>query len=903
MATLDKLVKAITQLQSEVVSSKDLTNSLAERVSQLQNKVEKKEQSPTGLSWPGTSSQTSGGNPTNISLNVPSAIPLAPPERFAVDPLKAQSFLVQVELHFTCRPHTFPDAQSKVAFLLSYLSGDAATWAIPLVRKNSPLLYNCKKCVREFERVFDRRTVTQSADHELLDLPQGNQDLVSYLANFNRLAETSWPEEKQAALFCRGLKEELKDILAQIDPQPANCQDLINLVLRLAHRSNERKGTCKKTEKHSWHVHDNKDSRTPRERTPELMKIGTMRRPLTKDEKDLRRKNGQCLYGGRKGHFAKDCPIKTKSKRGPVQKVATNASVESENLKHPSCREGLLLGVTMDPSQSKHLKLGIRVQVKKKTYFKKALVDSGATGNFVDSQLVRAWGITCIEKKTPETIQAVDGKLLTGGPITLQTVPLTIICEGKNQRKKHKEELILDVIHAPQYGIILGLPWLTHHNPEMNWAERKIVFSSVLCKEHCLQRTQESEVHHSYIATAAEKEVQLPKQYSSYEDAFDEKEAENLPPHRPYDYQIDLVPGGILPNCRVYALSEHENQHLRKYLDQFLENGFIRPSKSPTASPLFFVTKANGDLQTCIDYRGLNKITIKNKYPLPPIPVLLEQVKKAKIYTKLDLRGAYHLVRMREGNKWKTAFKTRYGLFEYTVMPFGLCNAPAAFQFFLNNVLGEYLNIFAIVYIDDILIYSDNENEHFQHVKKILAALRKHHLYCKLTKCEFHVTTVEFLGVILTPQVLTQPDADRPFIVEADASDVAIGAVLSQQNKDTGQLHPVAYMSRKLNEDEQNYVIAEKELLAIRDAFKEWRHHLLGAKYTVTVYTDHRNLQFMSSARLLTPRQLRWMLFFAKFDFVVNFRPGKDNSKADALSRQESTILSAVQTSNSYHCS
>ncbi|KAJ1126111.1 hypothetical protein NDU88_004520 [Pleurodeles waltl] len=676
------------------------------------------------------------------------------------------------------------------------------------------------------------------------------------------------------------------------------------------------------------------------------------------------------------GHFAKDCPIKTKSKRGPVQKVATNASVESENLKHPSCREGLLLGVTVDPSQSKHLKLGIRVQVKKKTYFKKALVDSGATGNFVDAQLVRAWGISCIEKKTPETIQAVDGKLLTGGPITLQTVPLTIICEGKNQRKKHKEELILDVIHAPQYGIILGLPWLTHHNPEINWAERKIVFSSVLCKEHCLQRTQESEVRHSYIATAAGKEVLLPKQYLSYEDVFDEKEAENLPPHRSYDCQIDLVPGGILPNCRVYALSEHENQHLRKYLDKFLENGFIRASKSPTASPLFFVSKANGELRTCIDYRGLNKITFKNKFPLPLILVLLEQVKKAKIYTKLDLRGVYHLVRMREGDEWKTAFKTRYGLFEYTVMPFGLCNAPAAFQFFLNDVLREYLDIFAIVYIDDILIYSDNENEHVQHVKKILAALRKHHLYCKLTKCESHVTTVEFLGVILTPQgmvmaerkvkavsewpipksvcdvqcflgfanfyrrfinhfsqtvapitkllrkketfvwspeadqafstlkeafstapVLTHPDADRPFIVEADASDVAIGAVLSQRNKDTGQLHPVAYMSRKLNEAEQNYVIAEKELLAIRDAFKEWRHHLLGAKYTVTVYTDHRNLQFMSSARLLTPRQLRWMLFFAEFDFLVTFWPGKDNRKADALSRQESTTLPAVQTS------
>ncbi|KAJ1218189.1 hypothetical protein NDU88_005772 [Pleurodeles waltl] len=802
MATLDELVKAITHLQAEVVSSKDLAASLAERVSQLQDKVEKKEQNPTGVSWPGSSSLIPVGNPTNISLHVPSAIPLAPPERFSGDPLKAQSFLVQVELHFTCRPHTFPDAQYKVAFLLSYLTGDAATWAIPLVRKDSP-------------------------------------------SNFNRVVtETSWPEEKQAAFFYRGLKEELKDIVALIGLQPTDCQDLINLVLRLDHRLAERRGTRKKTEKYSWCVHDNRESRTQKEKNPEPMEIGTIGRPLTKDEKDLRRKNGQCLCCGHKGNFAKECPIKPKSKRGPVQKVAANAQVESENLRHPRCKE--------------RLKLGIKVQVKKKTYFKKALVDSGATGNVADAKLVPAWGIPCIEKKTPEIIQAVDGKLLTRGPVTLQTVPLSAICE-----------------------------------------EQKVVFSSALCKEQCLQKSQVPKICNSYRATAAEKEVKLPKQYSSYEDVFDEKEAENLPPHRPYDCQIDLIPGAILPNCRVYALSEHENQHLRKYLDQFLENGFILPSKSPAASPLFFVPKANGDLRACIDYRGLNKVTIKNKYPLPLIPVLLEQVKKAKIYTKLDLRGAYHLVRMREGDKWKTAFKTRYGLFEYTVMHFGLCNAPAAFQFFLNDVLREYLDILAIVYIDDILIYSDNENEHVQHVKKILAALRKHHLYCKLTMCEIHVTTVDFLGVIPTPQgmvmaekkvkavsdwptpktvcdvqcflgfanfyrrfinhfsqavapitellrkkekfvwspeadqafstfkeafstapVLTHPDANRPFIVEADSSDVAKGAVLSQRNKDTGQLHPVAYMSRKLNEAEHNFVIAEKELLVICDAFK-----------------------------------------------------------------------------------
>ena len=301
--------------------------------------------------------------------------------------------------------------------------------------------------------------------------------------------------------------------------------------------------------------------------------------------------------------------------------------------------------------------------------------------------------------------------------------------------------------------------------------------------------------------------------------------------------------------------------------------------------------KANKELRPCIDYRILNKNTVRNRYPLPLIPVLLDQVKDATIYTRLDLRGAYHLVRMREGDEWKTAFKTRFGLYEYLVMPFGLCNAPAAFQFFLNDVLKEYLDVFVVVYIDDILIYSDNEDLHVDHVTTVLATLRKHQLFCKLSKCEFHVSVVEFLGVMITPSglvmaerkvkavtdwpqprclrdvqcflgfanyyrrfighfsqivapltrltrkdtpflwsaeaeeafvylkraftsapVLAHPNLAEPYIVEADASDSAIGAVLSQRNPLTGRLHPVAFLSRSLNAAECSYTIAEKEL-------------------------------------------------------------------------------------------
>ncbi|KAJ1151607.1 hypothetical protein NDU88_004387 [Pleurodeles waltl] len=451
------------------------------------------------------------------------------------------------------------------------------------------------------------------------------------------------------------------------------------------------------------------------------------------------------------------------------------------------------------------------------------MIDSGATGNFCDIKYARKMGIRFIKKSTLEVVRAVDGTNLSSGPISHETEPIQM---------------------------------------------------QVIC---------------------ALKTAEIPKEYEDLVTVFDEKEAEKLPPHRPYDCKIELEPGAILPCSRIYALTEAENQHLKEYLDQYLANGFIRPSESPVSSPLFFIPKKDGSLRTCIDYRALNQVTIKNRYPLPLVSVLLDQVKNARIYTKLDLRGAYHLIRVASGDEWKTAFRTRDGLFEYQVMPYGLCNAPAAFQHFVNDILQELLDRIAVVYIDDILIFSDNLQEHIFHVRSILTRLQENHLYVKLEKCAFHVEQVDFLGFILSPEgvgmdpakiktvqhwpfpcnvkeiqsflgfanfyrrfisnfsqtvtpitrllkkgvkfewtkeaenafnflknsfvsapILLHPNPDEPYYVEADASDVAIGGILSQRHKDTGQLHPVAYFSRKLTPPEINFSIADKELLAVK---------------------------------------------------------------------------------------
>ena len=205
------------------------------------------------------------------------------------------------------------------------------------------------------------------------------------------------------------------------------------------------------------------------------------------------------------------------------------------------------------------------------------------------------------------------------------------------------------------------------------------------------------------------------------------------------------------PYGPIYNLSEKELKVLREYLRDALAKGWIRESSSHAGAPILFAPKKDGELRLCVDYRGLNKITKKNRYPLPLIGEILDRLSKAKVYTKLDLRNAYHRIRIREGDEWKTAFRTRYGHFEYLVLPFGLTNAPATFQAYINRALARLVDVTCIVYLDDILIYSGDPAAHRQHVIEVLKRLRQHGLYAKLSKCKFSVTNVEFLGYVLGP--------------------------------------------------------------------------------------------------------------------------------------------------------
>ncbi|GKB66840.1 putative reverse transcriptase domain-containing protein [Tanacetum coccineum] len=309
-------------------------------------------------------------------------------------------------------------------------------------------------------------------------------------------------------------------------------------------------------------------------------------------------------------------------------------------------------------------------------------------------------------------------------------------------------------------------------------------------------------------------------------------------------------------------------QELSTQLQELSDRGFIRPSSSPWGAPVLFVKKKDGSFRMCIDYRELNKLTVKNRYPLPRIDDLFDQLQGSRVYSKIDLRSGYHQLRVREEDIPKTAFRTRYGHYEFQVMPFGLTNAPAVFMDLMNRVCKPYLDRFVIVFIDDILIYSKSRKEHEGHLKLILKLLKEEELYAKFSKCEFWLSRVQFLGHVIdsegirvdpakiesikdwaspkTPTeirqflekaeavfqllkqklcsapILALPKGSENFVVYCDASHKGLGAVLMKKEK------VIAYASCQLKVHEKNYTTHDLELSAVVFGLKMWRHYLYG---------------------------------------------------------------------------
>jgi len=472
----------------------------------------------------------------------------------------------------------------------------------------------------------------------------------------------------------------------------------------------------------------------------------------------------------------------------------------------------------------------------------------------------------------------------------------------------------------------------------------------------------------------------LPACYHDLADAFSKHDAKQLPPWRPgIDHEIHLKPEGKAkpPFRKPYAMHNMANDAIKKWIDEQLAAGSIRKSNSPCASPVIVVKKPSGGLRVCVDYRPVNEMTIKNKYPIPLIKETLARMAGKRIFTKLDIIAAFNRIRIAEGHEWLTAFNTRYGQFECLVMPFGLCNAPATFQSYINDTLREFLDDFVSAYIDDALVFSDTDEEHPAHVRAVITKLRDAGLQIDIDKSEFHVRETKYLGLIVgteglkmdpakveaiekwerpqtikdvqsflgfanyyrqfiekyskvaapltdmtkglnkgvvkgtglvfewTPEaqlafeqlkaafiaepILKHFDTELPTLVETDANDNVCAAVVSQQHEHpfTGKpvWMPTSYYSKKMNPAERNYDIYDKELLAIVKTLKEFRAELMSVE-NMLVLTDHKNLEYFTTTKMLNSRQARWAEELAGFDFTITYRPGPLNVRADALTRR-----------------
>ena len=256
------------------------------------------------------------------------------------------------------------------------------------------------------------------------------------------------------------------------------------------------------------------------------------------------------------------------------------------------------------------------------------------------------------------------------------------------------------------------------------------------------------------IAFLLNKEVKIPDEYSDFTDVFSkEKALVLLERNELNEHAIDLEDGKQPPYGPIYSLGPVELETLKTYIETHLKTGFIRPSKSPAGAPILFDKKPDGSLRLCVDYRGLNNLTIKNRYPLPLIGESLDRLGQAKRFTQLDLTSAYHQMRIKEDDEWKTVFRTRYGYVEYQVMPFGLSNTRTSFQGYINKILAEKLDIFVIVYLDDILIYTEDQGQgHVEVVRWVLEILRENGLFANLKKCRFYKNKVRFLGYVISSQ-------------------------------------------------------------------------------------------------------------------------------------------------------
>ncbi|KAL0549287.1 hypothetical protein IC582_013768 [Cucumis melo] len=601
---------------------------------------------------------------------------------------------------------------------------------------------------------------------EFLNLEQGDMTVEQYDAEFDMLSrfapEMIATEAARADKFVRGLRLDIQGLVRAF--RPATHADALRLAvdLSLQERANSSKaagrgltsGQKRKAEQQPVPVPQRnfRSGGEFRRFQQKPFEAGEAARGKPLCTTCGKHHLGRCLFGTRtcfkcrqEGHTADRCPLR----------LTGNAQNQGAGAPH----QGRVFATNKTEAEKAGTVVTGTLPVL--GHYALVLFDSGSSHSFISSTFVLHARLEVEPLHHVLSVSTPSGECMLSKE-KVKTCQIEIA--------GHVIEVTLLVLDMLDFDVILGMDWLAANHASIDCSRKEVTFNPPSRASFKFKGEGSRSLPQVISAIRASKllsqgtwgilasvvdtreaDVSLSSEpvVRDYPDVFPE-ELPGLPPHREVEFAIELEPGTVPISRAPYRMAPAELKELKVQLQELLDKGFIRPSVSPWGAPVLFVKKKDGSMRLCIDYRELNKVTVKNRYPLPRIDDLFDQLQGATVFFKIDLRSGYHQLRIKDEDVPKTAFGSRYGHYEFIVMSFGLTNAPAVFMDLMNRVFREFLDTFVIVFIDDILIYSKTEAEHEKHLRMVLQTLRDNKLYAKFSKCEFWLKQVSFLGHVVS---------------------------------------------------------------------------------------------------------------------------------------------------------